>query len=1106
MTDGPFNSGVSMAGQKIAAELKRQAGSPISQGPANKWSVDYSDVTALKTEIHGVVTEVGLLENAIKDLVTTLKNAAPHLAQLGGGGGGKAGASGGTGLTAAGFSGGSGGGSKGSTITAASFSGGGRVSGFMGKVANGLAFGAAGELAAGASGYINSYMNQTGPPGMASNLMSTQSNQAFGLGVNQTGRNGVTATSQTNARVPSFGQTDAAHAQSIEQANMLLWAPNGSQRQKNLSGFYKAASGLSPGMGAAGTAQWANTLASPGAQAMINRYGGGQDSLLLRGGKGINKAAPAFKVLMRVLLGGKTEFATPDMLKKGAKNDNLWYGIAANFGENSQMGLTNAELTAMRNYAAAGGDLTAAANALSNTPAATSLNKSTAKNRLDTGLYQGRVTGENARNRMAAAGYNKGADLANANPSAVDAAGWVAAVSSSMLGLASVVAKAASAVSLFEGALKGKGGGGGGGGLPSVIATGGRGAAAVTTTAATVGTAEVAGGVAGGTAAVGATAVALPLAVFGGIALGVAGAHGMPLNDFGKGRSGYLPGVPAPDPRQNIAANSPTSTRGGRLAGIGDPTGSTTTSGMTPTMKRRVSSMMAANPNVKISSGHRTRAQQSYLYRAKGGHQVARPGNSAHQSGQAADLGPPSQFGWIAANASKFGLGRPDPGGEPWHVQAIGDPVSPVGGGLKIGRTDQGVDYSGAGSLYAVGAGTILSVRNAGWPGGAFISLKLDSPPDAQHSIVYYAEDISPSVSIGQHVKAGDVIGQATNGSSGIELGWGSSTIGQSLQADTGAYSGSGATAQGQNFLNWLHGASTAGQSAAAAASTGGKAVTGKAAAKKAAVAAGGRVPGLVSGFLSSIKQSWLSSGMSGSSNQVIGASALPSADSAAAKTSGGSKSGTSSSGGAKLSNTASGGNLSPKAVYDLAIAAGLSPQAAQIATAVSSVETGGSFNPQANNHNTNGTTDYGLWQINSVHGVGTEMYNPSANAAEMAKLTNNGSSWGPWAPDFGASTYGGNPPMGGKVQAAMQALGFMGDPGMGGGGSAVVTGGLSGFSRQSQGRIGTGGRKSGGGNTFNLSMPIQVVGATQAEASRLANMVLLELQKQAGIDAMSGS
>ena len=79
----------------------------------------------------------------------------------------------------------------------------------------------------------------------------------------------------------------------------------------------------------------------------------------------------------------------------------------------------------------------------------------------------------------------------------------------------------------------------------------------------------------------------------------------------------------------------------------------------------------------------------------KGGVGVARPGQSPHQLGKAADIGPPSQFGWLAANAQKFGLATDRH--EPWHVQAMGDPVSgaSVTGAqvVQTASTQLGVNY-----------------------------------------------------------------------------------------------------------------------------------------------------------------------------------------------------------------------------------------------------------------------------------------------------------------------------------------------------------------------------------------------------------------------------
>lgn len=90
------------------------------------------------------------------------------------------------------------------------------------------------------------------------------------------------------------------------------------------------------------------------------------------------------------------------------------------------------------------------------------------------------------------------------------------------------------------------------------------------------------------------------------------------------------------------------------------------------------------------------------------------------------------------------------------------------------------MDFSAAGNIKAVGAGKILYVGtgagNTGWPGlGTYILEELTHPYQG-HKYVYYAEDINPSVKKGQTIGAGSVIGHATGGSTGIELGFGSST------------------------------------------------------------------------------------------------------------------------------------------------------------------------------------------------------------------------------------------------------------------------------------------------------------------------------------------
>jgi hypothetical protein len=96
------------------------------------------------------------------------------------------------------------------------------------------------------------------------------------------------------------------------------------------------------------------------------------------------------------------------------------------------------------------------------------------------------------------------------------------------------------------------------------------------------------------------------------------------------------------------------------------------------------------------------------------------------------------------------------------------------------------VDYSGKGPLYALGSGTITNVFNSGWPGAhAFIELLLDTGPYAGR-YVYYAENITPTVKVGQHVSAGQLVGRAIGTYPYIEVGWGAGTGGQTLSAKLG--------------------------------------------------------------------------------------------------------------------------------------------------------------------------------------------------------------------------------------------------------------------------------------------------------------------------------
>ncbi len=192
---------------------------------------------------------------------------------------------------------------------------------------------------------------------------------------------------------------------------------------------------------------------------------------------------------------------------------------------------------------------------------------------------------------------------------------------------------------------------------------------------------------------------------------------------------------------------------------------------------------------------------------------------------------------------SSGGSGGGGGGGSPGSGYAY-----PVGKGCTFARIDQGVDWTGACPLYAVGSGTVTiadsTPTQSGWPpypDGTFIEIKLDNPLPVDQLVkefypgyaacatptnreyVYYAETINSKVSLGEHVSAGQVIGYAVpnlNGQPGvgIELGWGNpsgnidNTLYQWVTCNDylgSPYNNAGATPQGQDFYNFINGLSS---------------------------------------------------------------------------------------------------------------------------------------------------------------------------------------------------------------------------------------------------------------------------------------------------------
>src|SRR3954447_3482981 len=124
------------------------------------------------------------------------------------------------------------------------------------------------------------------------------------------------------------------------------------------------------------------------------------------------------------------------------------------------------------------------------------------------------------------------------------------------------------------------------------------------------------------------------------------------------------------------------------------------------------------------------------------------------------------------------------------HVAGLGgsgDYVNPFARvrGLTPERIDMGVDYGGAGPVLALGSGTVFNTAGPGWPGGAFIGITLDSGPFAGLSY-FLAENVHPSVHVGDHVAPAQPIAVMYHGSAGIKTGWAAGRGDQPLAAALG--------------------------------------------------------------------------------------------------------------------------------------------------------------------------------------------------------------------------------------------------------------------------------------------------------------------------------
>lgn len=129
------------------------------------------------------------------------------------------------------------------------------------------------------------------------------------------------------------------------------------------------------------------------------------------------------------------------------------------------------------------------------------------------------------------------------------------------------------------------------------------------------------------------------------------------------------------------SSGAPTTPSGGPASGKDLRGAKATDANMNADFASRLQQMFADNPRLSLTSGWRDPATQARLYKEKP-NLAAPPGKSNHEKGLAADIGPPSEYGWIATNMGKYGLTLPMPDTadrkakgkkiEPWHVEPSG--------------------------------------------------------------------------------------------------------------------------------------------------------------------------------------------------------------------------------------------------------------------------------------------------------------------------------------------------------------------------------------------------------------------------------------------------
>lgn len=110
-----------------------------------------------------------------------------------------------------------------------------------------------------------------------------------------------------------------------------------------------------------------------------------------------------------------------------------------------------------------------------------------------------------------------------------------------------------------------------------------------------------------------------------------------------------------------------------------------------------VAAARAAGVALVVNSAYRSDAEQQRLWSANPDPRwVAPPGTSLHRCGTELDLGSPAAYGWLAANATRFGFVQRY-GWEPWHYGYVDGPAPCSAAGDRVASAAATPDGRAAG-------------------------------------------------------------------------------------------------------------------------------------------------------------------------------------------------------------------------------------------------------------------------------------------------------------------------------------------------------------------------------------------------------------------------